>query len=100
MGCFGGYREQEFAMASRHKIRWYVAPDGTKIARAFLLEDFLSYDRYQIAIPLRQAVRNRDNILSMGNRYKIQKKSAQRADHTLFPSGSPLPSILCSGNWP
>ena len=72
-GCFGGYREQEFAMASRQEIRWYVASDGTKIERAFLMDDFLPYDKYQIAIPPRQVVTNREAIVSLGNRYKIQK---------------------------
>ena len=41
LGCFGGFRRQEFVMDKKDDIQFYVMPDGTLIARAFTMKNFI-----------------------------------------------------------
>ena len=37
LGCFGGFRQQEFAMDVQDVIKYYILPNGVKMARVFLV---------------------------------------------------------------
>ena len=71
LGRFGGFRQQEFCMDSKKKIKYYVIPNGTKVVRAFTVKNFIFFDEdaCRIVHPLLQ----RDLAERIGNEYDIQK---------------------------
>ena len=71
LGRFGGFRQQEFCMDSKKKIKHYIMPNGTKVVRAFTVKNFIFYDKdaCKISRPLRQ----RNLADRIGTEYDIQK---------------------------
>lgn len=70
-GCFGGFREQEFAMESKTKIRYFIKPDGTKVIRAFTRRNFIFYDSDGARIS--DILSSREDAADIGHRYEVQK---------------------------
>jgi len=50
LGKYERFREQEFAMESRNKLRYYVLPDGTKVVRTFTVKYFIMYNKAGVII--------------------------------------------------
>ena len=71
IGTFSGYRQQEYAMDSRTEIKYYVLPDGTCIARAFVIRNFIFYDARDVIIYSPLADRKR--VHKLGQQFDIQK---------------------------
>ena len=41
LSCYGGFRQQEFAMDTKKQIKFYVLPDGKMVVCAFTMEKHL-----------------------------------------------------------
>ena len=46
LGCYGGFRQQEYAMDHKNKVKYFVTPAG-QVVRAFTLENIL-FGKYLI----------------------------------------------------
>ena len=73
LGCFGGFRRQEFVMDKKTDIQFYVMPDGTLIARAFTIKNFIFFDEDEMRLALHEVLRNRTLAMSLGTEYDVQK---------------------------
>ncbi len=67
---YGGFRQQEYAMDHKNKVKYFVTPAGL-IARAFTMENILFRDRDRMKI--RDPLLRPDIIEAVGTRYVIQK---------------------------
>jgi hypothetical protein len=73
LGCFGGFRRQEFIMDKRTEIQFYVMPDGTLIVRAFTLKNFVLFDVDKMRLAREVALAHRERVMSLGTVYDVQK---------------------------
>ena len=73
LGRYTGFGRQEFAMAKKHVIQYYVKPDGTKVVRSFCLKDFIWYDEDGMIISLTRVLPARELAAQVGHYYEIQK---------------------------
>lgn len=71
IGCFAGFRQQEFAMDSKDRIKYYVKPDGTCIVRAFTVKNFKFYD--VDGIIMQSVLQRRAEAKDLGTEYDVQK---------------------------
>ncbi|KAL7527743.1 hypothetical protein ACHAXR_002105, partial [Thalassiosira sp. AJA248-18] len=71
LGRFGGFRQQEFCMDTKRRIKYYVMPDGTKVVRAFTRKNFIFCDVGGIIIT--DPLANRELAAKIGTEYDIQK---------------------------
>jgi hypothetical protein len=70
LGRYGGFRQQEYAMDHKTKVKYFVTPAG-QIARAFTMENILFRDKDRMII--RDALLRPDLVEAVGTRYMIQK---------------------------
>jgi hypothetical protein len=71
LGRYGGFRQQEFAMDVRDTIKWYVLPNGVKVARAFCVRNM--HFRTVARIRIRSPLVNPDESEEVGPEYDVQK---------------------------
>jgi len=71
LGRLGGFRQQEYAMDTKTKIKTYLLPNGTEVTRAFCLKNILFRDKEKRRIhhPLLQ----KGLIAETGQQYDVQK---------------------------
>jgi hypothetical protein len=67
---YGGFRQQEYAMDHKNKVKYFVTPAGL-ITCAFTMENILFRDRDRMKI--RDPLLCPDIIEAVGTRYVIQK---------------------------
>lgn len=71
LGRLAGFRQQEYAMDSRTSAKYYVKPDGSKVLRAFSLNNFLFPDATGVLI--QDPLSRQDDVMQIGTRYEVQK---------------------------
>ena len=71
LGRLAGFRQQEYAMDSRTSPKYYVKPDGTKVLRAFAVNNFLFRDA--LGVLVQDPLSRREAVVQVGIRYDIQK---------------------------
>jgi hypothetical protein len=71
MGRFGGFRQQEYAMDSRTEIKFYVLPNGARVARAFTVSNFIFLDKQGQRV--KEPLLDEGNILDVGTQFDVQK---------------------------
>ena len=72
LGCYGGFRQQEYAMDSPSVIKYYVKPDGTRVTRAFTLRNILFKDKFGVMLQ-HDRLGDFSQVEQVGTRYEVQK---------------------------
>jgi len=70
LGCYGGFRQQEYVMDHKNKVKYFVTPPG-QVVRAFNMENILFQDKDRMII--RDALLRPDLVKAVGTRYAVQK---------------------------
>ena len=70
LGRYGGFRQQEYAMDHKNKVKYFVTPAG-QVVRAFTMENILFQDKDRMIIC--DALLHPDLVEAVGTRYAIQK---------------------------
>jgi len=60
-------------MDKKDDIQFYVMPDGTLIARAFTMKNFIFFDEDEMRLALSKALHDRKSVHSLGTEYDVQK---------------------------
>ena len=70
LGRYGRFRQQEYAMDHKNKVKYFVTPAG-QVVRAFTMENILFRDKDRMII--RDALLRPDLVKAVGMHYAIQK---------------------------
>ena len=86
VGRFGGFRLQEFAMDSKHTIKYYILPDGTAVVRCFTNKNFIARGEHRERIS--KPLFNRKAVKQLGTQFEVQKNrmNGQEIDHARLPA--------------
>ena len=60
-------------MDKKNNIQFYVIPNGTLIARAFTMKNFIFFDEDEMRLALSEALHDRESVHSLGTEYDVQK---------------------------
>ncbi len=70
LGHYGGFRQQEYAMDYKNKVKYFNTPVG-QVVHAFTMENILFQDKYGMIV--RKPLLHPDFIEAVGIRYAVQK---------------------------
>ena len=66
LGCYRGFRQQEFAMDTKKHTKYYVFSDGTTVVHAFTVKNFIFFDEDMTLL------QERDVMEKFGTKYGVQ----------------------------